>query len=222
MSAKLARLEQQEAEFMAKYGKKSQAASATSQSAVEDQRKNCKSNGDVRELIDKEAGNPETDVEIKKKKKKRAEDTEVVPEANGDMICVQRDSSDKTKSKKKNTGREEESPSCLAGTFGSPVETTELVNKKKKKKKKRKSPELQCDDVAEKDTEESHQAEPTQHCPLEGKRNKARVLMESADAEEQQVTVKQKRKKCKKDKVRDEGNEEDLPSKKKKKKKSQE
>lgn len=223
MSAKLARLEQQEAEFMAKYGKKSQAASATAQSDVEDLRKDVIS---ARELNDKAAENPELGIKIKKKKKRqRDRDTEeVVPEAEEDVMCVQRIPSDKTKKmKKNNTEKEEESLSSPADTFGTLVETTDFVNNNKKKKK-RKSLKLACDDVPQQEVGEtkSNQAEPTQDCPPEGKRKKARVLIVPADVGEQRVTVKQKRKKCKKDKVRVEGNEEEAPPKKKKKRKSKE
>ncbi|XP_054477923.1 G patch domain-containing protein 4 [Anoplopoma fimbria] len=118
MSAKLARLEQQEAEFMAKYGKKNQPASAppvcvtptppTSQSAdqraerqeetAEDsQRKKTKkkrSNGSVGELNGDEVSvSPETDLKPKKKKKKKKarEDTEEITDTvstDGDVIYV--------------------------------------------------------------------------------------------------------------------------------------
>ncbi|XP_068592472.1 G patch domain-containing protein 4 [Cebidichthys violaceus] len=108
MSAKLARLEQQEAEFMAKYGKKSQPASAppvcvaptppTSQSAdqraerqeetVKDsQRKKVKkirSTVSVIELDGDEVSvSPETDVKPKKKKKKKkaSEDIQEISDA---------------------------------------------------------------------------------------------------------------------------------------------
>lgn len=216
---------------MAKYGKKSQAESATSQSAVEDGplRTKSKSSGDGRELDDKVPGNPEMEIKIKKKhkKKRRDEDTEEVAlDAEGDVTCLEiisEEPTNKTKrKKKKNTEKEEENPSSPAEASGSLVETTEFVNKKKKKKK-RKSPELQCDVTAEETEDtESNQVEPTQECPLEGMRKRAVVLPEAAEGEEQEVTGKQKRKKCKKDKARDGVEEEELRPKKKKKKKSKE
>lgn len=221
MSAKLARLEQQEAEFMAKYGKKSQPGSGASQSAVENSlRKKGKSTGGASELNDKVPENPEMDIKPKKKKKKKRGDED----AEGDVMRVESsagDPSDGTKRKKKNNAeKEEESASSPAEASGGLVETTEFVNKKKKKKKKkRKSPELQCDLAAQ---EEADDTEPTQDRPLEGKRKKSAILLEAADGGEQEVTVKQKRKKCKKDKARDGTDEEEAPPKKKKKKKSKE
>lgn len=230
MSAKLARLEQQEAEFMAKYGKRSQAGSAPSQSAVEDSylRKESKSAGDARESNDKVPDNPEIGIKIKKKKKKKHcdEETEVAPEDEGDVMCLEtgnKDPSDKTKrNKNNNADKEEGSLSSPAEAPGS-LETAEFTNKKKKKKK-RKSPKLQCDFASEEQTEdaESNQAEPTPDRPLEGKRGKAEVLMEASDDGQQGMTVKQKRKKCKKDKARDGLDEDEPPPKKKKKKKSKE
>ncbi|XP_051263046.1 G patch domain-containing protein 4 [Dicentrarchus labrax] len=118
MSAKLARLEQQEAEFMAKYGKKSQSASAspvcvtpsppTSQSSPpemqeqmdeDSQRKKMKkkrSTGSINVLNgDEVSESPETDVKPKKKKKKTkkaSEDTEEITYAvstEEDVICIE-------------------------------------------------------------------------------------------------------------------------------------
>lgn len=229
MSAKLARLEQQEAEFMAKYGKKSQPGSVASQSAVEEnsQRKKGKSTGGASELIDKVPENPEMCSKPKKRKKKKKrhdEDTEeVTAEAEGDVVCLENsgtDPSDKTeKRKKKNsTTNEEDGASSPAEASGYLVETTEFVDKKKKKKK-RKSPKLQCDVAAK---EEARDTEPTWYRPLEGKRKKSGVLSEAVDGEEQGLTVKQKRKKCKKDKARDGTDEDEAPPKKKKSKKSKE
>ncbi|XP_078108405.1 G patch domain-containing protein 4 [Sander vitreus] len=135
MSAKLARLEQQEAEFMAKYGKKSQPASAptvgvtsastTSQSSdqraerqeetVEDsQRKKMKkkrSTKSVHELNgDTGFESPGSDVKPKKKKEKRAsEDTEEITDAvstEGDLICVENSEADSShKTKRKHKKR---------------------------------------------------------------------------------------------------------------------
>ncbi|XP_044064180.1 G patch domain-containing protein 4 isoform X2 [Siniperca chuatsi] len=119
MSAKLARLEQQEAVFMAKYGKKRKPASASpvcvtptpqiyqsadqraerqEQTAEDSQRKKMKkkrSTGSVNELNgDEVSESPETDVKPKKKKKKKkaSEDTEEKTDAistEGDVICVE-------------------------------------------------------------------------------------------------------------------------------------
>lgn len=232
MSAKLARLEQQEAEFMAKYGKKSQPGSVTSQLAVEESslRGKGKSAGGADELNDTVPENPEMDIKPKKKKKKKRRDEdadEEMAESGGDVMRVENsdgDLSDKTKGRKKNKAqKEEESASSPADASGSPVETAEFVSKKKKKKKKRKS-QLQCDVAAEEEAEEteSNHAEPTQDRPLEGKRKSSGVLLEAADVGESEVTVKQKRKKCKKDKARDGTDEKEAPPKKKKKKKSKE
>ncbi|KAF1388325.1 hypothetical protein PFLUV_G00089030 [Perca fluviatilis] len=123
MSAKLARLEQQEAEFMAKYGKKSQPASAPTvgvtpaltpsqstdhraerqEETVEDSlRKNKRSTKSVHELNgDKGFESPGSDVKPKKKKKKKEkkaiEDTEEITDAvstEGDLICVENSEAD--------------------------------------------------------------------------------------------------------------------------------
>ncbi|XP_031135483.2 G patch domain-containing protein 4 [Sander lucioperca] len=131
MSAKLARLEQQEAEFMAKYGKKSQPASAptvgvtpastTSQSTdqraerqeetVEDsQRKKMKKKRATKSVHELNGDNgfesPGSDVKPKKKKEKRAsEDTEEITDAvstEGDLVCVENSEADSShKTKRK-------------------------------------------------------------------------------------------------------------------------
>ncbi|XP_035528986.1 G patch domain-containing protein 4 [Morone saxatilis] len=138
MSAKLARLEQQEAEFMAKYGKKSQPASAvcitpsppTSQSSSpevqeqmdeDSQRKKMKkkkSTGSINEPNgDEVSESPEKDVKPKKKKKKTkkaSEDTEEITNAlstEGDVICIEdgeADHSCKTKRKRQKKNKNAE------------------------------------------------------------------------------------------------------------------
>ncbi|XP_042346768.1 G patch domain-containing protein 4 [Plectropomus leopardus] len=129
MSAKLARLEQQEAEFMAKYGKKSQPASASSvcvtltppisepaeqtekqEETGEDSRskkvKKKRSSVSVQEQNGVEVSeSPETDVEPKKKKKKKKnkEDIEEMTDAvstEGDVICVENGEVDKQTKRK--------------------------------------------------------------------------------------------------------------------------
>ncbi|XP_040900801.1 G patch domain-containing protein 4 [Toxotes jaculatrix] len=119
MSAKLARLEQQEAEFMAKYGKKNQPASASQvcvtpsplpnkssdhrmegqeQTAEDTQSKKMKKKSSTRS-ISKLNGNevseiPEIDVKPKKKKKRKkgndeAQEITDAVSAEGDVMCVE-------------------------------------------------------------------------------------------------------------------------------------
>ncbi|XP_075962912.1 G patch domain-containing protein 4 [Anarhichas minor] len=267
MSAKLARLEKQEAEFMAKYSKKSQPASAppvcvaptppTSQSAdqraerpeetVKDsQRKKVKkirSTGSVIELEDDDddddevSVSPETDVEPRKKKKKKASEViEVITDGDStddDVICVGNSETDHThktkrKHKKKNNNaeqnEEEERTPSPAAESRSQEETVELHTEvEKKKKKKRKSSKTHSEPAEEEegnDTEAS-QSEPVQDCAPKPQKKRAAVLLEEAEVTKE---VKQKRKKCKRDKsyVDNDSNEETLPPKKKKNKKSKE
>lgn len=245
MSAKLARLEQQEAEFMAKYGKKSQAASAspvcaaltppTSQSAEQgaerqeetgegSQRKKTKkkrSTASLNELnADEVSESPETHVKPKKKKNKRKanemaeEMTDVVLTEEAE-VCVENGDADlphetkkKHKNKKNNAEQnEEETAEQLADT---------TVKKKKKKKKKSSKQHGEPAEAEQSNDTESSQSELLQdHAPKTKKQK-------TADVTEEEVTVRQKRKKCKKDKptIDDSVNEEALPPKKKKKKKS--
>ncbi|XP_062278660.1 G patch domain-containing protein 4 [Scomber scombrus] len=249
MSAKLARLEQQEAEFMAKYGKKSQVASdspvgvSPSSQSVEGQEdmaekskkiKKKKSAVSVNELNgDAVCESPETDVKPKKKKKKRkaSEDTEETTDAvpaEDEVICVENseeDHSQKTKRKhKKKKNNAEQSEEDRAPSPKSTAELhTDAEVKKKKKKKKKKSSEHHSEEKESDDTESSP-SEPVQDCVSKSKKQKAAVVLEETEVMEEDVPVKQKRKKCKKDKelISDDINEESLPPKKKKKKKSKE
>lgn len=264
MSAKLARLEQQEAEFMAKYGKKSEPASAssvcvtptppTSQPAEQSperqeemsedfhskKMKKKRSTASAHELNgDAVSESPETDVKPKKKKKKKTkEDTEEMTDAvstEGNLICVENGEADhKTKrkhKKRKNSAdqnEEERSPSPAAESKSS-EETAELhtdTTVKKKKKKKKKSSKHQSEPAGEEESSntELSQSEPVQDCASKTKTKKAAVTLEEAEVPESEATRKQKRKKCKKDKlcVDEDTNEEAPPPKKKKKKKSKE
>lgn len=241
MSAKLARLEQQEAEFMAKYGKKSQPTSAsaifvapvTSQSserreetANDPQRKKMKkkrSAGNIYELNDDVSENPDTEVKPKKKKKKVSEKAEEVADAgatdegamgfqNGDV-----DHSHKTKrkhKKKKNKAEENDEERALPSALDcrTPEEMPELHTdtKVKEDKKKKKS--------SKRSKEESKYAESSQ----------PEVLQDSAPkVAGEESTVKQNRKRSKKDKLSmdvnvnvDSGlNKEERPPKKRKKSK---
>lgn len=241
MSAKLARLEQQEAEFMAKYGKKSKPATPTpqtSQSAdqkaerqeetAEDSKK--RSTGSIMALNgDEVSKSPEMDVKPKKKKKKKkaSVDSEEITDAvspEGDVSCVENgeaDRSHKTKrkhKKKKNNAEQHEeektpSPAAESNSLAAELHSDTKVKKKKMKSSKRHS---EAADEERNDTESS-QSEPVQDCAE--KKKKAAVTFEEAEVTEEKSTVKQKRKKCKKDKtsVDDNINEEGLPSKKKRK-----
>ncbi|XP_034384646.1 G patch domain-containing protein 4 [Cyclopterus lumpus] len=221
MSAKLARLEQQEAEFMAKYEKKSQPAPPTSQSAdqraegqeeaVRDSRsRRMESSGGVIQLTgDEESVSPETDVKPKKKKKKKkkaSEDTEEITDlvsTDEDIICVENREADqshksKRKLKKKKPDSEDRTPSPAAETVGLHTQV----------KRKRRKPSRTHTEPAEEEEEEEEEEEG----------NGTESNEKEAEVTEEEAAVKPKRKKCKKDKY-DEANEETLPPKKKKKKK---
>ncbi|XP_053183215.1 G patch domain-containing protein 4 [Scomber japonicus] len=244
MSAKLARLEQQEAEFMAKYGKKSQAASASpvcvtpSPQSVEGQEDTAEKSKKIKKKksavsIDELNGDavcesPETDVKPKKKKKKRkaSEDTEETTDsvpAEDEVICVE-NSEEKTKRKhKKKKNNAEQSEEERAPSPSSAAELHTNAEVKKKKKKKKKSSEHHGEEKESDDTESSP-SEPVQDCVSKSKKQKSTVALEETEVMEEELPVKQKRKKCKKDKelMSDDINEESLPPKKKKKKKSHE
>ncbi|XP_034465969.1 G patch domain-containing protein 4 [Hippoglossus hippoglossus] len=249
MSAKLARLEQQEAEFMAKYGKKSQPPAAspvcgkpappTAKAADErverpeetaddaPSRKMKKKRKSSTLSVIEVSESPEADVKPKKKKKKADEEITAVSTENG--ICVENcemEHSHKTKrkqkKKKKNKAEqnEEERTTSPAAESESPEETAELHTVTQVKKKK--SSSKHHSEVEESNETESSQSEPAQDCAPKTKKRRAAVLMEEeVEVAEVESTVKQKRTKCKKDKplVDDKVNEEALAPKKKKKKK---
>ncbi|XP_059196228.1 G patch domain-containing protein 4 [Centropristis striata] len=218
MSAKLARLEQQEAEFMAKYGKKSQPASSppvcvaptpqTPQSAdrtaesqeetaKDSQRKKMKkksSTGSAHELNgDVVSESPGADVKPKKKKKKKkaSEDTEKLTE--GVVICVENGEADqktKRKKKKKNAEQKDRTSSPAAAESESPEETAELHTDTKVKKKKKKSSKRHVEPAEEEESHsaESSQSEPAQDCAPKTKKQKAAVISEEAEVKEEEET----------------------------------
>ncbi|XP_068616432.1 G patch domain-containing protein 4 [Brachionichthys hirsutus] len=217
MSAKLARLEQQEAEFMAKYGKKSQSVSVgetppTSQSAeVESQREKKRAAGsDVSE-------SPAIDAKPRKKKKA----TDAVS-TEGGAICAENgeavlSSTRKRKRKKKKKQNEEEFLSSPAAD--SPEETAELHTDRKGKRKKSKSPKDSGVTAEEETDTESNQSALVRDCVAETKEKKSTVVLEEGEVTENKSTAKQRRKKCKKNKRMDGTGEEALPAKKGKKSK---
>ncbi|KAL6109678.1 gpatch4 [Pungitius sinensis] len=221
MSAKLARLEQQEAEFMAKYGKKSQPAGAvcvaqtppTARSA--DQTAETLSDSQSHDELKESPVSPDAAVVVKKKKKKKKRANEVIEQitdavsSDGDVIYVEDSDSDhshktkrKQKNKKHNTPLDEEgrtfSPAAERKSQEEPAEL--LTEGQKKKKKKKKS---------------SHSE------PAEEESNNTEAVV---SVTEEDTPPRQKRKKCKKDKsyADEDTNEETLCPKKKKKKKSRE
>lgn len=120
MSAKLARLEQQEADFMAKYGNK-----------TEDRREGNKpKNERASKEMTEESNNSNisllepSEIRIKKKKKKRSDDKE-------EATCVENGHENHTKKQKKKNGE----------LTGPELDITPLLEKKKKKKKN-KEPQL--------------------------------------------------------------------------------
>lgn len=242
MSAKLARLEQQEAEFMAKYGKKNQPASAspvcaaqtpaTSQSAEQGaerqeetdegsrrkKMKKKKSTGSLNEPnADEVSESPETYVKPQKKKKKTNEVTEEVTDAVSTeeaVICVEDGEVDQShKTKKKHKKKKNNAEQKEEETAEHNNEDTTMKTKKKKKKKSSRQ-------HSEPDEgEQSNETEPSQSEPLQDHVPKNKK-QKNGDVTEEEVTVRQKRKKCKKNKptTDDRVNEEALPPKKKKKK----
>ncbi|KAL3980164.1 receptor-type tyrosine-protein phosphatase U [Sarotherodon galilaeus] len=204
MSAKLARLEQQEAEFMAKYGKKNQPAPAPA-SCLETQEEMMASRKKMKinELSgDEVCETPETDVQPKKKKKKKKNSADPEERTDEDLIHVENCEADnshkkkKKKHKKKNKVEEngvEETHSPAAESEEVTAEMHADEGKKKKKKSSKKENESDC--------KESSQSNHTG--------------LEESDVTES--TVK-KRKKCKKDKTCTD--EEAPPPLKRKKKKS--
>uniref|UniRef100_A0A3B5APU9 G patch domain-containing protein 4 n=1 Tax=Stegastes partitus TaxID=144197 RepID=A0A3B5APU9_9TELE len=214
MSAKLARLEQQEAEFMAKYSKKSQPESAapvcvtpTSQlekldKTMEDcSRKKMKKKRSAERIDelngDKVSESPETDVQSKKKKKKKKKKSEVTVDVSteGDLNGTENgEVGDSHKTKRKHKKKKD-------NTEQNGDETAELHIDTKVKKKKKSS---------------KHHSEPKEE---EESNNKDSSWSEDVVLEES--AVKQKRKKCKKDKsVMDNNVDEQVPPPKKKTKKS--
>ncbi|KAM6936520.1 G patch domain-containing protein 4 [Lycodopsis pacificus] len=229
MSAKLARLERQEAEFMAKYSKKSQPASAppvcvaptppTSQSAdqraerqeetVKDsQRKKIQSTGSVIELDDDDddevSVRPEMDVDPRKKKKKK--EIKVVTDGDStdvDVICVgnsEADHSQKTKRKhKKKNNNAEQNEEERTPAADSRSQEETVELHTEVKKKKKKSSKTHSEPAEE---EEGNHTEPSQSEPVQDCTPKPKKKRAAVLLEEAEVTeeVKQKRKKCKRDK----------------------
>ncbi|KAM4580386.1 G patch domain-containing protein 4 [Odontesthes bonariensis] len=221
MSAKLARLEQQEAEFMAKYGKKSQPASSSPalvaptpptsqperQETAEDgcrkkekkkKKKKEKKKETSRESFDEqEMENPETDVKPKKKKKKNKD----AEEREAEIICVESDEEDLSeKRKRRNAVGQYGGEMTRSPAAESSEETHELHSASKAKKKKRK-----------KSSSEPGEGEGSNE-------GESRTAPEEAQVSTEEK--KKKRKKCKKDKplMDDQADEQVLPPKRKKKK----
>nr|XP_004573609.2 G patch domain-containing protein 4 [Maylandia zebra] len=203
MSAKLARLEQQEAEFMAKYGKKNQPASApplasrleTPEEMMTSRKKmkmNEKSSDGVCET-------PTTDVQPKKKKKeKKSADPE--ERTDEDLIHVENCEADdshkkKKKQKKKNKVEENRVEETHSPAAESEEVTAEMHADEGKKKKKSSKPPKENDSDCKEPSQSNHTG------------------LEDSDVTE---SVK-KRKKCKKDKT---CTHEEAPPLKRKKKKS--
>ncbi|KAK2844977.1 hypothetical protein Q5P01_011636 [Channa striata] len=242
MSAKLARLEQQEAEFMAKYGKKSQTASASlvcaaskpamSQSPNERTERQEETDSDSRGeklkkkrstglgnglICDDVSEHSEKDVKVKKKKKTETTANESVTEEK--VICAgngEVDHSHETKRKNKTKKNKVEQN-------GQQNELSPAVNDKcpeetaeqRRKKKKKKSSKHQTDE------QESNYLESSQSEPLQDFAPEIKSTKKEAEVAEKQLRVKQKKTKCEKGKLSI-GNtvfEETLPPKKKKKSK---
>ncbi|KAM8870532.1 G patch domain-containing protein 4 [Spinachia spinachia] len=230
MSAKLARLEQQEAEFMAKYGKKSQPANAAPVCVTqtpptaerrEETLKRMKvigfpgSENEQNEL----PVSPDSDVKSKKKKLKRGnEETEQITDpafSDGDVIHVGNSDSDRSrKTKRKHKKKKHDTPQDKEGTFSPTAaeskiqeDSAELLTERRQKKKKKKK--WSHSEPAEQ--ESNNQSEPL--CTPKAQKSEAAVV----SVTEEDTTLRHKRKKCKKDKsYADETNQETLCPKKKK------
>lgn len=227
MSAKLARLEQQEAEFMAKYGKKGQPTRASTVCVVpvnihsSERREETANDPQSRKMKKKRSGkdiyeihadvseNQETEVKPKKKKKIVGEEAGEMTDAVStevDVMCLgnaEVDHSHKTKrkhKKKKNKAEknEEEKAPSSAVDCGSPEVMPEpLTGTKGKKKKKKKS--SKHEEEEESSYAESNQPGKLQYCAAKNKTTG--VLLEEAEVTGKELTVKQNRKKCKKAKL---------------------
>ncbi|XP_047217283.1 G patch domain-containing protein 4 [Girardinichthys multiradiatus] len=196
MSAKLARLEQQEAEFLAKYGNKNQtrnslAVSVTATHPTEEttetgrrKKKKKKSTESCGELNgDKVRGRPETDFQQKKKKRKRKDKTKRRNEAaDEDLILVE------TSEEQNEDGR----------NLSAAEETEEHYSDRNMRRKKKKK----CAQHDAESAEESYDAESIQSDPR------------THEADATMTTEKQRKKGNKKKPV----DQEELPSKKKKSK----
>ncbi|XP_037532658.1 G patch domain-containing protein 4 [Nematolebias whitei] len=197
MSAKLARLEQQEAEFMATYGKKSPQTrppsvcvaptppTVGSEPTAERRREKTKKKKSTErsvELDDAEVcESPKTEVQPKEKKKKKKDKSKEELPAEGDRNCERRRN--------------------ITEQNGAAAETQELNSDFKLKRRKKSSKNDKTAEEEERREEESIQSEDR--------------------TQEEEVTVtteKRKRKKSKKEKLLTEKRDEEFPPKKKKKK----
>ncbi|XP_030606675.1 G patch domain-containing protein 4 [Archocentrus centrarchus] len=188
MSAKLARLEQQEAEFMAKYGKKSQTGNASPVCATptpptcysqkqEEMMENRKmkineQNGEVSET-------PETAVQPEKKKKPSDDAEGLMPSEN-----CEADGSRKHKKKKKNKE-----------TLSAAV-TAELHTDKVKKKKSKHRVEEEASDSKE-SSQSNHTGLQEAELTESTVRKRKKCKKDKISADEEVVPTKRKKKKCK-------------------------
>lgn len=152
MSAKLARLEQQEAEFMAKYGNR---AKHSSSSLVCDKQAPTRVSS-LSDLPEEMAGNapkiPKPDVKPRRKSKPvdtddKSSQDEVPVDGGKTVVCHERKRKRKSKNRTEQheeEGEEEEKLSPAAKKEG-PEESVDLHGDNKKKKKKKKKNRL-CDE----------------------------------------------------------------------------
>nr|XP_040020097.1 G patch domain-containing protein 4 [Gasterosteus aculeatus aculeatus] len=234
MNAKLARLEQQEAEFMAKYGKKSRPANAapvcvtqtppTGRSAdqraerreetlSDSQRKkmeDIRSTGSDNELNELPVS-PDVDVKPKKKKKKKkanegAEQISDAASSDGDVIYVENGDSDHSrKTKRKHKKKKHNTQQDEEERTLSPAAASQ-----------EEPAELLTKGGKKKKRRESSRSEPDETNNAESQP----VCTPKSQKTEEDTTVRHKRKKCKKDKsyADEDTNEETLCPKKSKKK----
>ncbi|KAM4567788.1 G patch domain-containing protein 4 [Fundulus diaphanus] len=214
MSAKLARLEQQEAEFLAKYGKTNQTGSCSAatrptkemvETADRKKKKKLKNSTESRAELNGDivSESPETDFLPKKKKKKKKVKTEEGSEAaDEDLILVE--SSEELRPKKRRNVEEEIED---GGNPETEDQTSDCHMRRRKKKKKRAQHDAESTEIEEADGEESIQSDPrtgqeadatmTTEKPRKKREKTFDALMVEADGEEVLPLKKKKKKKSK-------------------------
>ncbi|XP_066577287.1 G patch domain-containing protein 4 [Amia ocellicauda] len=149
MSAKLARLEEQEMAFLAKYGKKAQSVKG-----CEDQVSSQVSNGVEEEEEEGRVANQVEGKKTKKKKKKRSKEREEAAEEEVDCTQNSEEPSEAVShKKKKNRKREKEEDSTRQEQVAEVEEEGGERRKKKKKKGKREQEEEEVEVEEERDLE---------------------------------------------------------------------
>nr|XP_057909924.1 G patch domain-containing protein 4 [Doryrhamphus excisus] len=156
MSAKLARLEQQEAEFMAKYGKKNAEETPNHIAEEPQSKKKKKSSKEKTEAINGRAASETPDLQAKKKKRKKEARTEKSPDCYAEhekeeAFCVEHGDAQTKRKQKKNeqfrsSERSTEQQQEQDEDVGQHIQPAEEQPLKKKKKNKKTKNEKRCSD----------------------------------------------------------------------------